>query len=131
MLPPPILFNDSSHIAARLTALGGRTVTVASPASRSAQHCRSHHAHSYAVAFRLPQWVCNLCQHECDVPQGYQCPLDAAGLRRDRQQRPELCRGSVDFVVPKVPLLLLVCCMTIQQFVYGRHWVKEADIGRL
>lgn len=36
------------------------------------------------------------------MPQAYQCPLGAGGLRRDRMQRPELCRGSVDFVVPKV-----------------------------
>lgn len=40
------------------------------------------------------------------MPQSYQCPLDASGLRRDKQQRAELCRGSVDFVVPKVFALL-------------------------
>lgn len=48
------------------------------------------------------QWICNFCKHEGPVPHAYQCPLDGAGLRRDRDQRAELCRGSVDFVVPKV-----------------------------
>eukprot|EP00752_Nemacystus_decipiens_P016511 g14759.t1 len=47
------------------------------------------------------KWVCNFCKHEGAVPHTYQCPLDAAGLRRDREQRAELCRGSVDFAVPK------------------------------
>ncbi|CAM9100724.1 unnamed protein product [Ectocarpus fasciculatus] len=47
------------------------------------------------------KWICNFCKHEGPVPHAYQCPLDGAGLRRDRDQRAELCRGSVDFVVPK------------------------------
>ncbi|CAN0416662.1 unnamed protein product, partial [Hapterophycus canaliculatus] len=56
------------------------------------------------------QWVCNFCKHEGAVPHAYQCPLDAAGLRRDREQRAELCRGSVDFVVPKA-----VYCLRAEQ----------------
>ncbi|CAM9362446.1 unnamed protein product [Phaeothamnion confervicola] len=46
------------------------------------------------------RWECNLCGMPNQVPVPYRCGLDAAGLRRDRAQRPELCRGSVDFAVP-------------------------------
>lgn len=33
------------------------------------------------------------------VPDDYRCNLDANGYRRDRHDRPELCRGSVEFEV--------------------------------
>ena len=33
------------------------------------------------------------------VSDDYRCNLDANGLRRDRMERAELCRGSVEFVV--------------------------------
>lgn len=58
------------------------------------------------LVFGPVKWVCNFCKREGPVPQNYQCPLDAMGLRRDREQRAELCRGSVDFVVPQA------CCVT-------------------
>ena len=35
-----------------------------------------------------------------DVPQSYFSHLDQHGQRRDRDQRPELCRCSVEFVAP-------------------------------
>lgn len=36
-----------------------------------------------------------------EVPNEYYAPLDMAGVRVDRDQRPELMRGTVEFVVPK------------------------------
>ncbi|WAQ81729.1 hypothetical protein PtA15_2A40 [Puccinia triticina] len=42
---------------------------------------------------------CNLCGKPSDVPSAYFCHLDMSGRRVDHYQRPELCRGSVDFIV--------------------------------
>lgn len=82
------------------------------PVSRKGLHSSGHLSDCLSQWLSQPQhpflsclsaqWVCNFCKHEGAVPHTYQCPLDAAGLRRDREQRAELCRGSVDFAVPKV-----------------------------
>lgn len=58
-------------------------------------------------------WRCNLCDMVNKCPVEYQCPLDGAGVRRDAQQRPELHRGSVDFVTTKD-----YCVRPIQEPVY-------------
>jgi protein transport protein SEC24 len=44
------------------------------------------------------QWGCNLCSMVNPTPPFYRCPLDGAGNRSDAMSRPELCKGSVDFV---------------------------------
>ncbi|KAH8073690.1 hypothetical protein JL721_2999 [Aureococcus anophagefferens] len=45
------------------------------------------------------QWRCNVCGFVNDVPNSYFCQLDPeTGERRDKQQRPELCKGSVELV---------------------------------
>lgn len=36
-----------------------------------------------------------------EVPSEYYAPVDMAGFRVDREQRPELTKGTVEFVVPK------------------------------
>ncbi len=46
-------------------------------------------------------FVCNMCRSSNPVPDYYMCNLDPQGRRRDRNDRPELCFGSVDFVAPK------------------------------
>lgn len=45
-------------------------------------------------------WTCNLCDMSNVVPDWYAGPVDAYGYRRDRGNRPELHRGSIDFMVP-------------------------------
>lgn len=44
------------------------------------------------------KWRCNLCSLLNDVPGEYYCALDATGRRCDLDQRPELSKGSVEFV---------------------------------
>lgn len=46
------------------------------------------------------KWRCNLCSLFNDVPAEYFCTLDANGRRNDTDLRPELTRGSVEFVAP-------------------------------
>lgn len=47
------------------------------------------------------KFVCNLCTHPNDTPPEYFCATSPQGIRVDRDQRPELCRGTVEFVCPK------------------------------
>ncbi|OTF83890.1 transport Sec24C-like protein, partial [Euroglyphus maynei] len=44
------------------------------------------------------RFQCSLCHHVTEVPQTYFANLDHTGLRLDRQQRPELCLGSYEFL---------------------------------
>ncbi|MCL7031933.1 hypothetical protein MKW94_000124 [Papaver nudicaule] len=46
------------------------------------------------------KWRCNMCAFNNDVPGEYFANLDASGRRIDMDQRPELTKGSVDFVAP-------------------------------
>ena len=47
------------------------------------------------------KFVCNLCTYPNDTPPEYFCATTPQGVRIDRDQRLELCRGTVEFVVPK------------------------------
>ena len=47
------------------------------------------------------KWICNLCQLTNECPQWYRKNLDGTYQRRDKMIRPELHRGSVDFVAPQ------------------------------
>jgi protein transport protein SEC24 len=47
------------------------------------------------------RFVCNLCTYPNDTPPEYFCATSPQGIRVDRDQRPELCRGTVEFVCPK------------------------------
>ncbi|KAK6269539.1 hypothetical protein POUND7_006644 [Theobroma cacao] len=46
------------------------------------------------------KWRCNICSLLNDVPGEYFANLDATGRRIDLDQRPELTKGSVEFVAP-------------------------------
>ena len=46
-------------------------------------------------------FLCSICGMKGEVPVEYRCNLDANGMRRDRQERFELCRGSVEYEVGK------------------------------
>ena len=45
--------------------------------------------------------VCNMCTFPNDVPTEYFAPTDPSGARVDRDERPELKLGTVEFMVPK------------------------------
>ena len=47
------------------------------------------------------KFVCNMCTFPNDVPPEYFAPTDPSGTRVDRDQRPELKLGTVEFMVPK------------------------------
>lgn len=47
------------------------------------------------------KFVCNLCTYPNETPSEYFAATTPAGVRVDRDQRPELTRGTVEFVVPK------------------------------
>lgn len=47
------------------------------------------------------KFVCNLCSYPNDTSPEYFCATSPQGVRVDRDSRPELHRGTVEFVVPK------------------------------
>jgi len=47
------------------------------------------------------RWTCNFCAQANEVPREYFCNLGADGRRRDALERPELSRGTVEYVAPK------------------------------
>jgi len=67
---------------------------------------RCPRCNSYANAFF--QWiragreaVCNMCNHYMTVPKENLCSLNENGHRKDRGDKMEFTRGSVDYVAPK------------------------------
>ncbi|ONM19368.1 Protein transport protein Sec24-like CEF [Zea mays] len=46
-------------------------------------------------------FICNLCGFRNDTPRDYMCNLGPDGRRRDADDRPELSRGTVEFVATK------------------------------
>mmetsp|Transcript_4515 Transcript_4515/g.8265 ORF Transcript_4515/g.8265 Transcript_4515/m.8265 type:complete len:960 (+) Transcript_4515:1-2880(+) len=64
------------------------------------RRCRSYVNFMCAFTDGGRRWRCSLCQFLNDVPSEYFCPLDSNGRRRDAHERPELCRGTVEFVAP-------------------------------
>ncbi|KAE9618491.1 putative von Willebrand factor, type A, Zinc finger, Sec23/Sec24-type, sec23/Sec24, trunk [Lupinus albus] len=47
------------------------------------------------------RFICNLCGFSDETPPDYRCNLGPDGRRRDADERPELCRGTVEFVATK------------------------------
>ncbi|KAB1218220.1 hypothetical protein CJ030_MR3G026100 [Morella rubra] len=47
------------------------------------------------------RFICNICGYSDETPRDYHCNLGPDGRRRDADERPELCRGTVEFVATK------------------------------
>jgi len=67
---------------------------------------RCHRCRAYINPFMMfrsggNKFVCNLCNYANDTPPEYFCATSPQGIRVDRDTRPELTRGTVEFVVPK------------------------------
>eukprot|EP00471_Norrisiella_sphaerica_P013526 CAMPEP_0184498410 /NCGR_PEP_ID=MMETSP0113_2-20130426/38873_1 /TAXON_ID=91329 /ORGANISM="Norrisiella sphaerica, Strain BC52" /LENGTH=983 /DNA_ID=CAMNT_0026885903 /DNA_START=79 /DNA_END=3030 /DNA_ORIENTATION=- len=62
--------------------------------------CRAYINPFFRFVDNGKSFICNMCQNNNPVPDFYYCNLDPKGFRRDRNERPELCRGTVDFVAP-------------------------------
>lgn len=67
---------------------------------------RCHRCRAYINPFMVfrnggNKFVCNMCTYPNDVPPEYFCATNPQGARVDREQRPELMRGTVEFMVPK------------------------------
>lgn len=64
------------------------------------RRCRSYINFSCSFRDGGRHWICSMCSYKNDVASDYFSPLDANGKRVDAAQRPELHRGSVEFVAP-------------------------------
>ncbi|KAI8962100.1 beta-sandwich domain of Sec23/24 [Daldinia sp. FL1419] len=67
---------------------------------------RCHRCRAYINPFMMfrsggSKFVCNLCTYPNETPSEYFCATTPQGVRVDRDQRPELTRGTVEFLVPK------------------------------
>ncbi|EPS72258.1 hypothetical protein M569_02500 [Genlisea aurea] len=47
------------------------------------------------------KFICNFCGFTDETPRDYHCNLGPDGRRRDADERPELCTGTVEFVASK------------------------------
>ncbi|XP_058768532.1 protein transport protein SEC24 C-like [Vicia villosa] len=47
------------------------------------------------------RFICNLCGFSDETPRDYHCNLGPDGRRRDADEKPELCKGTVEFVATK------------------------------
>ncbi|ETP16077.1 hypothetical protein F441_09271 [Phytophthora nicotianae CJ01A1] len=73
------------------------------------------------------KFVCNICQLNNETPRDYYCSVDQYGKRRDIQERAELSRGSVEYVVPAAytirppqePILVFVLDVSLFSFQTG------------
>lgn len=50
-----------------------------------------------------------------ETPRDYHCNLGPDGRRRDADERPELCRGTVEFVATKEYMVSAICYLDLDQ----------------
>lgn len=64
------------------------------------RRCRSYSNPAYTFTFDSKA-VCNLCQVATRLTEEHMAPLNSNGLRSDIHERPDLAKGTVDFLVPQ------------------------------
>lgn len=87
---------------------------------------RCHRCRAYINPFMVfrsggNKFVCNMCNYANDVPPEYFSAITPQGARVDREQRPELMRGTVEFLVPKEYW---------SQEPVGLRWIFLIDVGQ-
>jgi protein transport protein SEC24 len=87
---------------------------------------RCHRCRAYINPFMVfrsggNKFVCNMCNYANDVPPEYFSPINPQGARVDREQRPELMRGTVEFLVPKEYW---------SKEPVGLHWLFAIDVSQ-
>jgi protein transport protein SEC24 len=63
--------------------------------------CKGYINHFMKFIDQGRRFTCNLCGFTNETPRDYHCNLGPDGRRRDADQRPELSRGTVEFVATK------------------------------
>ncbi|CEP62326.1 Sfb3p LALA0_S05e03092g [Lachancea lanzarotensis] len=64
------------------------------------RRCRSYVNPAYSFTFDSKA-ICNFCKVSTQLSDEYTAPLNSNGTRSDLYERPELLKGSVDFLVPE------------------------------
>ncbi|SCV01752.1 LAME_0G18250g1_1 [Lachancea meyersii CBS 8951] len=65
------------------------------------RRCRSYVNPAYSFTFDSKA-ICNFCKVSTQLSEDYTAPLTPNGMRSDIHERPELSKGTVDFLVPDV-----------------------------
>ena len=130
--PVPVLdFGSSSEVA-----VGGGSGGGGGGPPRCAR-CRTYVNPFMHFQAGGAKFVCNMCAFPNDVPPEYFAPTDPSGARVDRDQRPELRLGTVEFMVPReywakepVPLRHLFV-LDVSQEAVNRGWLEAVCDGIL
>ena len=64
-------------------------------------HCKAYMNPFMRFTANGRNFICNICGHGNTTPDSYYCHLGPNGLRRDAEERPELCKGSVEFAATR------------------------------
>lgn len=78
-------------------------VDVVNPGAAGIVRCKRCRTYINAFVSWVEQgrrWRCNICGQINECPSAYFCHLDEKNQRRDRSQRPELCKSVVEFIAP-------------------------------
>jgi len=81
----------------------GGDVKVVQPGAAGIVRCKRCRTYINAFVTFLEngrRWRCNICSQLNEVPAPYFCHLDEEGRRRDRDARPELSQGVVEYIAP-------------------------------
>ncbi|XP_024381127.1 protein transport protein SEC24 C [Physcomitrium patens] len=92
----PLALQDPAEEAIQVVDFG-----ESGPVRCSAPQCKAYINPFMRFIDQGRRFTCNLCGYTSETPRDYLCNLGPDGRRRDADMRPELSRGTVEFVAPK------------------------------